>query len=356
LLGLALLTSVLAHAQAAGRPMDVRPFIAEVDRNRDGCASRQEWRHAGAPASSYEMLKDARGCVTAEAMGKVDAPSGIDTNGDGRLTLAEMKAFDRKMAPLMAAQARPLSAADKAGEALQIQNLMSRRMFLHSVGRNELELELWSKTRATEIRWAQNQGCWVGMASIKAYYDDLNRRMQAAHLKTMAERNPAILDRPENRFVGNTILHTLTTPIIEVADDGQSAKGVWYTPGVILTTQADAVTPEAVWMWERYGVDFLKEDGHWTILHAQVNTDFGNPMGEPLRRQGPQAAASGSEGSAPGPGATGLAVPGPDLPHRVYEEFGPTRVPRLEPRLPQPYRSAKETFEYADCRTAERGR
>jgi hypothetical protein len=47
-----------------------------------------------------------------------------------------MKAFDKKMAPLM----KPLPKVDKAAEALEIQNLMSRRMFYHSVGRNELKL------------------------------------------------------------------------------------------------------------------------------------------------------------------------------------------------------------------------
>lgn len=344
---LALAAASAVSAQPAPRTMDVSGFIAEIDHNHDGCASRAEWRRAGAPMSSFEGLKDGRGCVTAAHMATVPAPEGIDTNGDGRLTLAEMKAFDKKM--------RNTPRVDKPAEALAIQNLMGRRMFYHSVGRNELELTLWSTTRAGEIRWAQNQGCWVGMASLKRYYDDVNRQMQAAQLKAMAAKNPAIRDVRENRYIGNTVLHTLTTPIIEVADDGQSAQGVWYTPGVILTTAADGRTPEGVWMWERYGVDFVKENGRWAILHAQVNTDFGIGMGQPLAPQGPGTAAMGSEG-APGPGAAGLSIPGPDLAQRTYDEFSPTRVPRLEPRLPEPHRTARDTFEYADCRPEARGR
>ena len=43
------------------------------------------------------MLKNAQGCVTLERMNREPAPEGIDTNGDGRLTLAEMKAFDKKL-------------------------------------------------------------------------------------------------------------------------------------------------------------------------------------------------------------------------------------------------------------------
>jgi hypothetical protein len=349
----ALLAAVLVPAvqaqPAAGKTMDVTGFIAEVDRNHDGCASRAEWQRAGAPMSSYEMLKDAQGCVTAAAMGAVAAPEGIDANRDGKLTLAEMKAFDRKMAPLM----RHLPKVDKAAEALEIQNLMSRRMFYHSVGRNELELQLWSKQRAKDIRWAQNQGCWVGMDSLKVYYDDVNRQMQAVGLERLSKQNPAVKNVPENRFAGNTILHTLTTPIIEIAADGQSAKGVWYTPGIILDP-GDGKTGQGLWIWERYGIDFVKEGGRWAILHAQVNTDFAGPMGQPLTKQDFSAAAMGSEGNAQGQGPA-VKIPGPDMPARVYEEFSPTRVPRLEPRLPEPYRTLADTFEYADCRDAARG-
>ena len=59
----------------------------------------------------------------------------------------------------------------------------------------------------------------------------------------------------------------------------------------------------------------------------------------------------GSEGSAPapGPGADGVKIPGPDIAKPTYTEFGPTRVPTLTPRLPEPYRTLSETFQYADC-------
>ncbi len=232
-------------------------------------------------------------------------------------------------------------------DALEIQNLMSRRAFYHSVGQNEKELALWSKKQT--VRWAQNQGCWVGMASHRHSYDELNRKVQAADLERLSKMNPAIKNVPESRFVGNTILHLLTTPILEIAQDGQSAKGMWYTPGMILTT-ADGKTPFAMDIWERYGVDFVKEDGRWTFLNIQVNTDFINPMGMPLQPQGSDAAAIGTEGAAQfGPEASGVKFPGPDIVKTTYQEFGATRVPSLTPRLPEPYRTLKETFQYADC-------
>lgn len=93
----------------APRSLDIRPYVDEVDANHDGCMSYQEWVvKAGAPLSSYNMLKDDKGCVTYERMFNESAPGGIDANGDGKLTLAEMKAFDKKMAPLMKDRPAPV--------------------------------------------------------------------------------------------------------------------------------------------------------------------------------------------------------------------------------------------------------
>jgi hypothetical protein len=236
----------------------------------------------------------------------------------------------------------------RADIALEIQNLMGRRMFYHSVGHNEDELALWSKNQT--VHWGQNQGCWVGMASLKVYYGDMNRKAQDADLKRLSEVNPRIKNLPENRGIGSSVLHILTNPVIEVAEDRQSVKGVWYTPGVILSTR-DGKTGHAVWMWERYGGDFIREDGKWVILNLQVNTDFGNPMGEPLQPQRVSVAQIGKEGRAePTPaGPSGLMLPGPDIPQTLYQEYTPTRVPTLTPRLPEPYSTLDRTFKYADC-------
>jgi hypothetical protein len=78
--------------------LDIGPFVAEVDADKDGCMTYHEWVEvAGAPKRSFEMFKDARGCVTYARMDDEAPPEGIDTNGDGRLTVTELKAFDQKM-------------------------------------------------------------------------------------------------------------------------------------------------------------------------------------------------------------------------------------------------------------------
>lgn len=241
--------------------------------------------------------------------------------------------------------------AQTARDVQEIQNLMSRRAMLHSIGHNEEELELWSKKQ--EIRWAQNSGCWIG-DDYRKYYVTINFEMQKASLRSLNKANPAIAnDFERNRYIGSSVFHLLTTPIIEVAADGKTAKGYWYTPGAILST-TDGKTGDGVNMWERYGVDFVREDGRWRFLHIEVITDFAYPFGGDLSSPmagAPDASKSGSESAqaAPGPGAEDLVVPGPTIVRNMGDSYTPLRVPKLTPRLPEPYRTMSETFEYADC-------
>ena len=69
-------------------------------------------------------------------------------------------------------------------------------------------------------------------------------------------------------------VHTLVTDVIEVAADGKSARGSFITPGVIHSR----LTPEGEKycnvLWERYGSDFVCEDGEWKYLHEHVCPDI----------------------------------------------------------------------------------
>ncbi len=78
-------------------------------------------------------------------------------------------------------------------------------------------------------------------------------------------------------------VHTLVTDVIEVAADGQSARGSFITPGVIhsrLVADPDEngqVQRSPVYcnvLWERYGSDFVCEDGEWKYLHEHVCPDI----------------------------------------------------------------------------------
>ena len=59
----------------------------------------------------------------------------------------------------------------------------------------------------------------------------------------------------------------LTTPIIEVAGDGNSARALWWCPGAASLVEGGQ-DPRAIWLWGDIAVDFMKtQDGTWKIRH-----------------------------------------------------------------------------------------
>jgi hypothetical protein len=90
----------------------------------------------------------------------------------------------------------------------------------------------------------------------------------------MFDKVPEIAWLTDFRSLGEVAMHSLSTDIIEVADDGQTARGFFLTPGVI----ASALTPDMTYrgfsLWERYGSDFVCEGGEWKYLHEQVCPDL----------------------------------------------------------------------------------
>ena len=58
----------------------------------------------------------------------------------------------------------------------------------------------------------------------------------------------------------------LTTPIIEVAEDGKTARAVWWCPGAGAIPREDQ-DPQAVWLWGDIAADFVFTEGEWKIWH-----------------------------------------------------------------------------------------
>jgi len=171
-------------------------------------------------------------------------------------------------------------------DVYQIKNVMGRHAYYHAYGLHERELdEIWVRKPENQATasFGQNWGYQVGMDLIRRNYAEANRLMQKKALQALRAKYPELEDAPENYGVGSMLMHALTTPYIEVAGDGKTAQGVWYSPGQVTVTRPDRV--EAVYMYERYGVDFIKEDGEWKIWHLFVGTDFVIKPGALMKEQ-----------------------------------------------------------------------
>ena len=68
-------------------------------------------------------------------------------------------------------------------------------------------------------------------------------------------------------------IHAVTTEVIEVAEDGKTARGIWISPGAEAkhSVRGDL---EAYWIWGKYPVDFIKEDGKWYFWKHRIPHDL----------------------------------------------------------------------------------
>lgn len=72
---------------------------------------------------------------------------------------------------------------------------------------------------------------------------------------------------------GSYLNHWQTTPMIEIAEDGKTAHGVWLSPGAETVVNKEGV-PVAVWNFIRYAADFCKVDGEWKFLSYRIIMDL----------------------------------------------------------------------------------
>jgi hypothetical protein len=159
---------------------------------------------------------------------------------------------------------------------------------------------------------------WDGAESVQRLYTDVHNYLEK--------------ERTDPR--GTMMQHTLTTPVIEVAGDGKTAKGVWISPGH--ETQRIGDDLQAYWCWVYYGVDFVKEDGEWKIWHHHVYLIFQTPY--------EKSWVEASEFPAVAEKLDDRLKP--DRPNTYDWRYTTTGLPEYEPAPPDPYETWDESTAY----------
>lgn len=153
----------------------------------------------------------------------------------------------------------------------EIQNLMGRYEAIHIGQYIQKTWELYARHTPNTWMDISNWGVFVGIDSIKRAWtqgqigvvDDFNPPGPGQGGAPQGQppgpgQGEAQEGQPPRPFK-MLAEHPLTTPVIQVAGDGQTAKALWFSPGMEM----------GGWAYGKYGIDFVKEDGMWRIWHLK---------------------------------------------------------------------------------------
>lgn len=235
----------------------------------------------------------------------------------------------------------PEERAGAAWDAYLCQNLMARFTYAREQG---MEAEwfdlLWSGRE--DISLGENEGFWVGRNSVRHMWTecrDAARQADAEILRTADAALPA--------GAGSMDRVNLMSPLIEVARDGQTAKGMWYCPGVSTQCEQDAKM-HLCWHYIRYAADFVLENDEWKLWHLFEGSEFRFEMGHAYIPATGMKSLPDATVYEPNPATSGLPLgktkkPPYDLSMRVYSiDYGWSAYPAE----PIPYEHFEETFTY----------
>jgi hypothetical protein len=157
----------------------------------------------------------------------------------------------------------------------EVQNVAARYADLMLSGQSRRVLpELWSSDEGIRLEYCAS-GVYEGRERIEFFFD----------------KEPT---------AGKFSAYQLTTPYIEIAEDGLSARGVWGVIGaesdagergpnppqtaaqraILSSEDGDGLRYRAEWVWQRMEIVFRLEGGAWRIFSMHVHELFRCPYDE----------------------------------------------------------------------------
>lgn len=237
---------------------------------------------------------------------------------------------------------------ERARDRGEVANLFAKYQYYHSLIYDHLSVDEIYAQNQPDVRHDWSVGVLDGLEELRRYY----------------------VERP--RYNGKLICHFLSNPIIEVAGDGKTAKGLWIAAGHESTPypkrprysdpDGDPVGPRlqgpdkygiykfAHWVWNKYGVDFVKEDGKWRMWHLRtvglIRTHFNMDWIDFSLRNLIDNKLCGLEAPAGAVESKPLSAYPTRMSPKPHFGYTVGQPPECVPEIPKPYKTFDETFEY----------
>lgn len=224
----------------------------------------------------------------------------------------------------------------------EIKNLMGKYANCIILNReNEVFDRFWSKD-TEDLSLAFNDGCYRGLDAVFGYYDAVYRR-NCLVASTLRDNFPEQLGGQSDEEIygiGPFKVKPMYCPVIEIAEDGETAKGLWYCQGAY--NEVGTSGPVAYWTWGYFAVDFVRQDGNWRIFHLMHVNDVDCVCGQSWGRE-PIPYPELPEFAA----LKNFAYPPYTEEKTVYSPYNPKRPLVSIPKLPEPYTTFVNTHSYA---------
>ena len=205
-----------------------------------------------------------------------------------------------------------------------IENVMSKFAFLTYYKRFDEAVKTYWCAPESAPTLTTNDKKYTGHAAVYHHLVEQGEEETRAGNDIMRKLFPEELgDKKDSEIwgAGTAMVHTITTPVIELAGDEKTAKAVFYSLGAC-TEIEEETGPKAYWVWEKYAVDFILEADGWKIWHMVIMTDFKTPVGKNWTQV--NLAPTGS----------------------YYSAYTPKQAPQAGVPMPVPYETFSETFSY----------
>lgn len=201
--------------------------------------------------------------------------------------------------------------------------------------------DLWSGRE--DISLGVNGGYYAGRKALEDYYASIDAatKAKAQVLKQVFPEDLGEYSDEKLYGRGPMEIRSLDNAIIEIADDGQTAKGFFYVFGLV--TDITVRGPISNWVLGSCCFDFIREDGVWKIWHVLYLEDVNTPAG---KKWGDPKAIEAFPEMPEFAGMADVAVAGPNEPGTLRTLYTGARPFTKLPKVPEPYDTFANTFSY----------
>lgn len=222
-----------------------------------------------------------------------------------------------------------------------VKNLMGKYVNAVLLNRDQDVFELfWAAEE--DVCLGFNDGWYRGVDAVKGYYAACCDRNKLV-AKVLQQHFPEKLaDKSDDEIygIGTMKIYPLYSPIIEIASDKKTAKGLWSCLGS--HCDVDPIGPLSRYLWGYYAVDFINTEEGWKIWHMQFVHDLDGVVGQNWGQPDPEYPELPE--FAP---LKAFAYPEYTQKQTIRNRYSPVRVPDPAPRIPEAYDTFAETFSYA---------